>query len=80
MINGEKICNNKESSPSIETTTTPDYTTTFETMTTSGFYDPNGSSLHDRICLTEDLDALFHSDDMFEYAGFKINWRLADKC
>ena len=72
MINGEKIC--EESGSHSMTTMT---TTTETTTTTTEFAIFETSHI---LLLTEDLDALFHTDKIFNFAGFKINWAIEDLC
>ena len=72
MINGEKIC---EESVSHSMTT---MTTTTASTTTTTEYALFESA--EELLLTEDLDALFHTDKIFNFAGFKINWAVEDLC
>ena len=72
MINGEKIC--EESNSYAVTTMT---TTTVSTTTTTEYALFESA---EKFLLTDDLDALFHTDKVFNYAGFKINWVVEDLC
>jgi len=75
MINGQKIC--QESGSNLETTMT---STTASTTTTPYITEMQVVDTFKPLSLVEDLDALFHTDSVFNYAGFKINWEIKDLC
>ena len=79
MINGNKICNLVENTEP-RTTTIATSTTTTQMVYRTTDSPPVDVDTSKPMCLTDDLNAVFHSDKVFHYGGFKINYEIKDLC